>query len=56
MPTINAVTPDRQQYIAVVRQENVAKEIKIMQINQHSPHVDYQYMQEVVDRSLTNPN
>jgi len=31
MPTINAVTPDRQQYMAVVRQENVAKEIKIMQ-------------------------
>jgi len=31
MPTINAVTPDRQQYIATVRPENVAKEIKIMQ-------------------------
>jgi len=31
MPIINAVTPDRGQYIATVQQESVAKTIKILQ-------------------------
>jgi len=44
-------------YREMARQEALQETAaKLMQINQHSPHVDYQYMQEVVDRSLTNPN
>jgi hypothetical protein len=31
MPTITAISPDGQQRMHVVREENIAKEVKIMQ-------------------------
>lgn len=36
MTTIYSITPDRQEHIATVHPENVAKTIKILQNKKHS--------------------